>query len=80
MSKPPLKFLHPEKNLLKLKLEQFDRLTTQKLIDSLRPGEEQPLTTKPDGTVLEGHHRLKILSGRGINIHDLPREILEEDS
>jgi hypothetical protein len=80
MSKPPLKLLHSEKNIIQLKLHKSRKLETQILIDSLRLGQEQPLTVKPDGTVMEGNHRLIILQERGIDINALPCDILEEDS
>jgi hypothetical protein len=80
MRKPPLKFLHSEEHLIRLKLEQFRKLSDKVLIDSLRPGEKQPLVTKQDGTVLEGHHRLKILQERGVDIDSLPRETIDKDA
>ncbi|MEW6127543.1 MAG: hypothetical protein AB1757_10950 [Acidobacteriota bacterium] len=80
MSEQSLKFLHSEKDIAPLKLEMFRKLSTQELIESLRPGEEGSLKTRPDGTVLDGHHRLIILREREIDIHALPREILEKDS
>lgn len=80
MDKPPLKLLHPEANRIPLKLEMFRKLDTEALIASLCPGQEQPLTCRPDGLVLEGNHRLIILLERKYNIHDLPRVIREKDS
>jgi hypothetical protein len=29
-----------------------------------------------DGTILDGHHRIKILKSRGVNVDVLPREII----
>lgn len=50
------------------------------IIESLRPGQSAALTTRPDGTVLEGHHRLAVLRERGMDIDALPREVrLKED-
>ena len=55
-------------------------MSTTELVDSLRPGQSGALTTRPDGTVLEGHHRLAVLRERGVNIDALPREVrLRED-
>jgi hypothetical protein len=80
MSEPPLKLLHSEKNIIQLKLDEFGNLPTDVLLDSLLPGKDGALKVRPDGTVLDGHHRLIILHNRGINIDELPREIIEKDS
>ena len=77
MSQPPLKFLHSESNLIKLKLENFRRISTEDLIESLKPEQVGALKTKSDGTIMDGHHRIKILSERGIDVDNLPREIWE---
>ena len=45
-----------------------------------KPGQSGSLKARPDGTVLDGHHRLKILRERGIDIDALPREIIGRDS
>jgi hypothetical protein len=34
---------------------------------------------RPDGTVLDGHHRLAILLERGEDIHSLAREIMAKE-
>lgn len=77
MSLPPLQPLHPDHQLLALKLEQFRRFTTEVLIASLRPGQAGSLKARKDGTILDGHHRLKILRERGIEIDTLPREVID---
>jgi len=74
---PPLKFLHSEKSLIPLKLAVFERLSTEELKQSLAPGQSHCLKTRPDGTMLDGHHRVHVLRGRGADIDALPREILE---
>ncbi len=80
MRQPPLKLLHPEVSLSHAKLAQYSKLSTQELIDSLQPGQPGALKVRPDGTVIDGHHRLKILRDRGINIDTLPREALPKDA
>lgn len=77
MNKQPLKFLHSESNLVELKLEHFRKLPTEELIDSLRPETPHALKTKPDGTIMDGNHRVKVLLDRGFKVDDLPREIWE---
>jgi hypothetical protein len=74
MSLPPLKLLHPAQALLLLKLEQFCRLSTDELIKSLLPGEPGALKVRPDGTIMDGHHRIQVLRERGGSVDALPRE------
>jgi hypothetical protein len=76
---PPLTPLHPDSSLSDAKLAKYDRLTTQELIDSLKPGLTESLKVRPDGTILNGHHRIHILRGRGVNVDCLPREIVAKD-
>jgi ParB-like chromosome segregation protein Spo0J len=73
---PPLRPLHPDGSMSQAKLREFGRLSTEELIDSLRPGEPGALKTRPDGTILDGHHRIRILRERGVDVDGLPREIL----
>ena len=80
MQQPPLQSLHPEGSLSHAKLLQYSKLSTQDLIDSLQPGQPGALKVRPDGMVIDGHHRLKILYDRGIDIDALPREILPTES
>ncbi len=79
LNRPNLQFLHSESTLNRVKLEVFRRLTTDELKSSLTPGKEGSLKVRPDGTVLDGHHRIKVLVEREENIHELPREIMEND-
>lgn len=80
MSQPPLKSLHAESSLIQLKLEQFRRLSTEELIESLKPGKTGALKTQRDGTMMDGHHRVEILRERGEIVDALPREIWERIS
>ena len=80
LNKPRLQFLHPEAALNAAKLAQFRRLSTETIQASLQPGRSGSLKVRPDGTVLDGHHRLSILLERGEDIQDLAREIIEKDS
>lgn len=76
MSPPPLKSLHSDDSLSRAKLDQYDKLTTQELIDSLCPGEAGALKVRPDGTIIDGHHRIRVLRKRGIDVDSLPREVI----
>jgi hypothetical protein len=77
---PPLRFLHSEAILSAVKLAQFRSQGTADLVQSLEPGQPGALKTRPDGTVLEGHHRLAVLRERGVDVDALPREVLPPES
>jgi hypothetical protein len=48
--------------------------STQEIIDSLKPGAQEALQVKADGTVMQGNHRIKVLEERGVDVNALPRE------
>jgi ParB-like chromosome segregation protein Spo0J len=79
MSDAPLKFLHPATSLIQSKLDFFSALTTDELVRSLRPGLEHSLKVRPDGTILDGHHRIAVLWDRGANVDASPREIITKE-
>jgi ParB-like chromosome segregation protein Spo0J len=54
----------------------FRELATEVLITSLKPGQTGSLKARPDGTMVDGHHRIKVLRDRGIDVDSLPREIV----
>ena len=76
---PPLKPLHADSSLSWAKLENYRKASTQQLIDSLKPGQTGALKVRPDGTLVDGHHRIKILRDRGVDVDSLPREIIGKD-
>jgi len=69
----PLKRIHDTKLLAKANLPYWRKQSTEAIIKSLRPGEEEPLTVKPDGRVFQGNTRIKVLQERGIDVDSLPR-------
>lgn len=73
----PLKPLHSDGSLSQPKLTTFRRRSTEELVASLRPGEAGSLKVKPDGTIMDGHHRVYVLRERGVDVDALPRESLE---
>jgi ParB-like chromosome segregation protein Spo0J len=75
-----LKFLHSEIYLSYAKLAKYGKLSTQELIDSLKPGQFGSLKVRADGTVVDGHHRLKVLKDRGVDVDALPREIIPKST
>jgi len=77
---PALKSLHSEELLIPSKLAQFERLSTDALVQSLSPGQRDCLKARSDGTIIDGHHRIHVLRKRGLDVDALAREIvLKED-
>ncbi len=79
MKFPPLKPLHTETSLVQSKLEYFKLQSSQGIEHTLQPGQKDSLKTRPDGTILDGHHRIAILRLRGVNVDVLPREIIAKE-
>jgi len=77
---PPLKPLHSQTSLSPAKLAVFEKLSTGKLRQSLAPGQEHCLKARPDGTILDGHHRVHVLRSRAENVDALPREVIQPGS
>lgn len=73
---PPLTPLHGVAVLSSSKLAFFDRLDTEALKRSLAPGQDHCLKARPDGTMLDGHHRIHVLRTRHVNVDALPREVI----
>ena len=78
-SLPPLKALHPDDSLIKSKLDEYSKRSDQELSDSLKPGHSGSLKVRPDGTIVDGHHRIKVLRDRGVDVDSLPREIVPKE-
>jgi hypothetical protein len=76
MNYPPLQTLHSANSLSQFKLKLYARLTTDQLTQSLAPGQPGSLKTRDDGTIIDGNHRIEILKSRGIDVDQLPREII----
>ena len=79
-SQPPLKPLHDDNSLIASKLAAYRKLSDKQLIDSLKPGLPGALKVRPDGTIVDWHHRIKILRDRGIDVDSLPREVIPKGS
>ncbi len=70
---PPLKPLHSD--LVVLKIQIFEKFSTEQLKKSLALDQECCLKARPDGTILDGHHRIHVLRARGEDVDALPREV-----
>ena len=76
---PPLKSLHVDSSLNAAKLAKMHKLSTEQLLTSLLPPLADCLKTRPDGTILDGHHRIYILRRRGVDVDCLPRDVVEKE-
>ena len=78
---PPLRRIHSNRTLeagfSRLSLEHWRRLSTDEIVRSLRPGNPEALRVTPDGRIMNGNTRIKVLEERGFDINSLPREVLE---
>jgi len=77
MGPPPLKPLHELSRLSAAKLALLEKLSSEELIRSLAPGQPHSLKARPDGTMLDGHHRVHVLRMRNEDVNALPRELLD---
>jgi hypothetical protein len=77
-SYPRLTPLHPDTSLNCVKLSAIGKLSTERLLASLVPGQKDCLKTRADGTILDGHHRIYVLRARGVDVDRLPREVMEK--
>jgi hypothetical protein len=79
---PPLRRIHPDSTYesdseAKHALDFWRQRPTGEIVESLKPGTPAPLQVTPDGTVMNGNTRVKILEERGYNTNSLPRELHE---
>ena len=75
----PLRPLYTDEALIRSKLEGYAKRSTQELINSLKPGQPGALKTRPDGLIVDGNHRIKILRDRAIDVDSSPREVVPKD-
>jgi hypothetical protein len=56
-------------------LRRWRQKSTEEIIQCLEPrvGNQEALTVKPDGTVVQGNTRTKVLEERGVDVNSLPR-------
>jgi hypothetical protein len=77
---PPLRRIHSDQTLRsgssRYALEYWRKRPTDEIIQSLQPGRPEALRVKPDGRVMNGNTRIKVLEERGVDVHSLPREIV----
>ncbi|MBA3239733.1 MAG: hypothetical protein H0T60_00715 [Acidobacteria bacterium] len=77
--RPPLRRIHTDEMLSsganRFSLEYWRCRETIEIVESLRPGKSEALKVKPDGRIINGNIRVKILEERGFDINGLDREL-----
>jgi hypothetical protein len=77
---PPLRRIHSDQTLesgsSRFSLEYWRKQPTDDIIKSPQPGNPEALRVKPDGRILNGNTRIKVLEERGVDVNSLPREIV----
>jgi hypothetical protein len=79
-SRPPLRRIHSEGTLEsgvgRFSLNYWRGRKTGEVVESLRPGRPEALRVKPDGRVVNGNVRVKVLEERGFDVDGLEREVV----
>ncbi|HKQ53114.1 MAG TPA: hypothetical protein VJT74_12135 [Pyrinomonadaceae bacterium] len=77
---PTLQRIHSDKTLEagagRFSLRFWRQRSTGEIVESLRPGRSEALKVKPDGRILNGNVRVKVLEERGFDTNRLEREIV----
>ena len=80
MKTPPLRRIHSDRTLetgsSRIALEYWRQQPTAAIVQSLQPGHIEALQVKPDGRIMNGNTRIKVLEERGFDINSLPREVI----
>lgn len=78
--RPPLRRIHSDEMLEvgagRFSLVHWRRRETEEIVESLRPGKPESLKVKPDGRVLDGNARVKVLEERDFDVNTLERETI----
>lgn len=77
---PPLQRIHSDQTLqsgsARHALDYWRKQSTDDIVRSLQPGNREALRVKPDGRIMNGNTRIKVLEERGFDINSLPRELI----
>ncbi len=80
MKPEPLRRIHTDETLTtgasRFSLEYRRTIPTGEIVESLQPGKLEALKVKPDGRILNGNVRHKVLEERGFDVDSLEREII----
>ena len=74
----PLRRIHADETLVtgtsRFSLAYWRAQETKEIVESLRPGKPEALRVKPDGRIINGNVRIKVLEERGFDIDGLECE------
>jgi hypothetical protein len=71
---PPLSHIHSDSDLRRnSSYDYWKRQNTSQIVNSLRPGQGEPLTVTPDGRIFDGNTRILVLRERNYDVNSLPR-------
>ena len=78
--RPRLRRIHADETLERgagrFSLPYWRRRATEEIVESLRPGTAEALRAKPDGRIVNGNARVKVLEERGFDVDGLEREVV----
>ena len=67
-----LTFLHSRETIMGYsQLDSVRKMSTEQIMESLRPEGSQPMVVRSDGLIMNGNTRLFVLEERGVNIQSL---------
>lgn len=76
--RPPLRRIHADETIAsgpgRYSLEYWRGRKTEEIVESLRPGRAEALRVKPDGRIVNGNVRVRVLEERGFDVEGLERE------
>ncbi len=77
---PSLKRIHSDATITsgsnRFSYDFWRQQVTDDIVQSLRPGADEALRSKPDGRIIHGNTRIKVLEERGFDVNALPREVI----
>jgi len=78
--RPSLKRIHSDATItsgsIRFSYDFWRQQATDDIVQSLRPGANEALRSKPDGRIINGNTRIKVLEERGFDVNTLPREVI----
>jgi RHS repeat-associated protein len=67
-----LTFLHSRETIMGYsQLDSVRKMSTEQIMESLKPEGSQPMVVQPDGLIMNGNTRLFVLEERGVNIQSM---------
>jgi hypothetical protein len=77
---PSLKRIHSDATITsgfnRFSYDFWRQQATDDIVQSLRPGADEALRSKPDGRIINGNTRIKVLEERRFDVNILPREVI----